>query len=60
MATITLELKHDQAEALANFCKKIGFQDCRKYAGNNQEANAIAQAHHQVTTGLAKAGFYPG
>ncbi|MGZ4954120.1 MAG: DUF7706 family protein [Methylobacter sp.] len=58
MATINIELKHEQAEALAFFCKKIKFQDCRKYATNDQDANAIAQEHYQIATGLAKAGFY--
>jgi hypothetical protein len=58
MATITLELNHDQAEALAVFSKKVKFEDCRKYASNDQDANAIAQAHYQIATALAKAGFY--
>jgi len=57
MATITIELKHEQAEALALFCKKIKFQDCRKYATNDQSANAIAHAHQQMSNGLAKAGY---
>jgi hypothetical protein len=57
-STITFEVTHEQGEALAVFAKKIKFQDCRKYASNDQDANAIAQAQYQIATGLAKAGFY--
>lgn len=53
---IQLELEPFAAYALAELCKRIGFQDCRENAVNQDEAYHMLHAMDQVRIALERAG----
>ena len=57
--TVTFELDEDQAEALAQFVKRVGWSEMRACAVDDDEAYRIRSAIDQVQRGLAEAGFSP-
>ena len=61
METITLqvELPDDQAWALAQFVKRLGYGDCRQLAVSDEEAWQMIQATEAVRAALARAGYAP-
>lgn len=57
--SIDFELPDDQALALAQLCKRIGFSDCRANAIDNDETYLMIDAIAQLQKALSKAGFNP-
>lgn len=58
-ATITVEIPEEQAEALAQFCKRAGYSTFRDYAKTDEEAYAAQYALNEIRAALAKAGHDP-
>ena len=56
---IELELSEEQAEALAQFLKRVGFSDYRSLAQDEGEAYAMLYAGERVRAALAEAGYAP-
>lgn len=56
---ILLELDEEQAFALAQFVKRVGFVEMRSNAVDDQEAYLIRDAVDRVRIGLTNAGFAP-
>lgn len=56
---INIELQDDQAEALAQFCKRIGFSDCRNLSANNDEAYTVQDVLTTLSKALAAVGYNP-
>jgi hypothetical protein len=62
---IPLELPHDEAAALAQYVKRIGYEDCAKFASKfvfysgRTEADTVWSAIRMVQGQLAEAGFAP-
>lgn len=52
----TVELEPFAAYALAELCKRIGFQDARSNAVNQDEAYHMLHAMDQVRSALEKVG----
>ncbi len=52
-------ISEDQAWALAQLCKRIGFTDCRKNAVSQEEAYLMIDATTLVGRVLADAGYSP-
>lgn len=59
MPTITFELPDDQAQAFAQFLKRVGWEEFKKNAIDDEEAYLIRDAHFRVRNGFANAGFNP-
>ncbi len=59
MEAIRIELSHDQAWALAEFVKRLGWDAMRACAVDDDEADQIKAAIEQVRTGLAGCGYSP-
>jgi hypothetical protein len=65
MHDITIRLPDDEAEALAQFMKRLGFEDCARFAaitttyGGRCEADVIWSGILTLQRGLAEAGFAP-
>jgi len=59
LETITVELPLDQAEALAQFVKRIGWAEMRACAIDDKEAYEIRAALSALAKGLAEAGHAP-
>lgn len=59
MDTITFELLPDQAEALAQFVKRVGWAEMRACAVDNNEVYEIRAALAALAKGLAEAGHAP-
>ena len=57
--TITVTLSDSQAEALAQFLKRVGFSDYRALAINEEEAYAMRSAGEAVRRGLDEQGYSP-
>jgi hypothetical protein len=57
--TITVTLPTDEALALAQFCKRVGWSDCRANAVDSDEAYRMVAALDRVRTGLAAVGYSP-
>jgi len=51
-----VELPESEAYALAELCKRIGFQDARSLAVDKEEAYRMIYATNKVRYGLAKQG----
>lgn len=58
-AEIQMNLTHDQAFALAQFVKRIGWSDWRSNAMDDTEAREIRSACDQLRRALAEAGYAP-
>jgi len=56
---ITELLTKDEAWALAEFCKRIGWTDLRQQAAGDDEADAMQTAFIKIAKELASAGFSP-
>lgn len=57
--TIKLELTEQEALALAQFVKRIGWQEIRINAVDDNEAYCIRDAIAQVRSALSRQGFSP-
>lgn len=59
LETITVELPIDQAEALAQFVKRVSWSAMRACAVDDKEAYEIRAAFSALAKGLAEAGYAP-
>lgn len=59
MLLIAVELSEIQAEALAQFVKRVGFSEIRQNAVDDAEACTIRRAVDQLTKALREAGYAP-
>jgi predicted transcriptional regulator len=59
MNILTLELTDTQAEALAQFVKRVGWQEWRQNAVDDNEASQMRGAFDQLQKALREAGFSP-
>lgn len=57
--TVILELEPNQALALAQFAKRVGWSEMRSCAVDDQEAYEIRAALAVLATALADAGYAP-
>ncbi len=57
--TVTLELTPQEALALAQFVKRVGWSEFRQNAVDDDEAYMIRDAVDRVVAGLAQAGYAP-
>lgn len=57
--TLRIELTHEQAAALANFCKRVGFMEFSHNATSEPEAYTMRDAHMVLSASLARAGYNP-
>ena len=56
---ITIELPSDEALALAQLCKRIGFSDVRGNAIDTNEAYTMLDAVAKLQKSLARQGYNP-
>lgn len=56
---VTLVLPESQAEALAEFCKRVGWSEMRDCAVDDTEAYEIRNALDKLRNALADVGFAP-
>ena len=56
---ITVELEAEQAWALAQLVKRIGWSDCRSLAESEEQTCLMIQAAERVRAALAAAGHAP-
>lgn len=54
-----VDLNDQEAEALAQFLKRVGLSDFRALAKNDQEAYAMQAAASKIAKGLAEKGYEP-
>ena len=62
MKTITLELPPEQAIALAQFVKRLGFDDCKRLGSRydgGEEAEEMWAAIQKLQSALKESGFNP-
>lgn len=59
MVTVALHLPDDQAEALAQFIKRVGWQEWRQNAVDDEEAALMRSACDELRKALAEAGYAP-
>lgn len=57
--TVTLELTPQEALALAQFVKRVGWSEFRQNAVDDDEAYVIRDAVDRVAAGLAEVGYSP-
>ena len=57
--TFQVDMPQDQAWALAQLLKRIGYSDCRALAEDDQQAYQMIQATEHVRRALADAGIAP-
>lgn len=56
---IEVELTEQQAEAFAQFLKRVGYDDYRQLAANQEEAWAMLSAGQRIRASLADHGYAP-
>lgn len=56
---VTVELGVEQAWALAQLVKRIGWADCRSLAEDDEQTRQMIQATDRVRAALAAAGYAP-
>jgi hypothetical protein len=56
---VQIELNTDQAWALAQFLKRVGYSDYRSLAADADEAYEMVDAGEQVRKALAESGIAP-
>jgi hypothetical protein len=56
---VTVELTDSQAMALAQFVKRVGWQEFRSCAVDDDEAYSIRSAVDQLQKALAEVGYAP-
>ncbi|KQV53624.1 MULTISPECIES: hypothetical protein [unclassified Duganella] len=59
MVIIEVELPDDQALALAQFLKRVGYNDYRELAVDQQQAYEMVDAGEKVRAALADKGYAP-
>jgi hypothetical protein len=59
LVTIAVELDAEQAWALAQLVKRIGWADCRSLAEDDEQTRLMIAATERVRAALAAAGFAP-
>ena len=59
MVILQFELTEDQAEALAQFVKRVSWHDWRQNAVDDDEAYRMRFAFDQLQKALWRAGFCP-
>jgi hypothetical protein len=57
--TLQVELPDELAWALAQFVKRLGFNDCRQLAVSDEEAWQMIHATEAVRAALAREGYAP-
>ena len=57
--TLHIELSDENAWALAQFLKRLGFSDCRALAVSEEEAWQMIRAAEAVRAALAGQGYAP-
>lgn len=58
-ALVKVELSADQAEALAQFCKRVSFSDLKSLASGESEAYDMLDAVDKLRAALAEVGYNP-
>lgn len=59
MVTVKFETSEEQAQALAQFLKRMGLADYRDHAIDEKEAYQMMHAGEKLRSALATAGFAP-
>ena len=59
LVTVAVELETEQAWALAQLVKRIGWADCRSLAADEEQTRLMIAATERVRAALAAAGFAP-
>jgi hypothetical protein len=59
LVTVRVELSAEQAWALAQLVKRIGWADCRSLAEDDEQTRQMIQATERVRGALAAAGYAP-
>ena len=62
MTKVTLELPPEQSSALAQFVKRLGFDDCKRLGSRydgGAEAEEMWQAIQKLQQALKESGFAP-
>jgi hypothetical protein len=59
LITVQVELNAEQAWALAQLVKRIGWADCRSLAEDEQQTRLMIEATERVRQALAEAGYAP-
>ena len=57
--TVGLTLTDEQAEAVAQLCKRIALSDCRQLSASDDEAYQMQAGLNELQKALAKAGYSP-
>lgn len=57
--TVKVELDEQEAMALAQFCKRVGWSDCRGCSTSDDEAYEQLDALMKVRQELAEVGYSP-
>lgn len=57
---VRVELSAEQAWAVAQLVKGIGWSDCRSLAEDDEQTNLMIQATERLRRALAEAGHAPG
>ena len=57
--TLHIELSDENAWALAQFVKRVGFSDCQRLAVSEEEAWQMIHASEILRRALAEAGYTP-
>jgi len=59
LVTVRVELEPEQAWALAQLVKRIGWSDCRGLAEDEAQTRLMIEATERVRTALAAVGYAP-
>jgi ABC-type transport system involved in cytochrome bd biosynthesis fused ATPase/permease subunit len=59
MENLTVSLSEHQAEAFAQFLKRVGLSDYRALAASEDEAYEMLHGGEQIRKALAEAGYAP-
>jgi hypothetical protein len=59
LVTVAVELDAEQAWALAQLVKRIGWADCRSLAEDEEQTRQMIQATERVRAALAAVGYAP-
>jgi hypothetical protein len=59
LVTVRIELDTEQAWALAQLVKRIGWADCRSLAEDQAQTRLMIEATERVRQALAEVGYAP-
>jgi len=59
LVTVRIELDAEQAWALAQLVKRIGWADCRNLAEDQAQTRLMIEATERVRRALAEVGYAP-